>query len=46
MGLASFGESQRAFMEGLKWKPVDSSRGLLGRQLRPKLSFAGSLIHI
>lgn len=43
MGLAGFGESQHASMEALKSKPVDSSQGLLGTQLRPKPSLAGRL---
>lgn len=46
MGLSGFGESQHAFMEGLKPKPVDSTQGLLGRQLWPKSSLAGRLTPI
>lgn len=46
MGLAGFGESQHASTEGLKSKPVDSSQGLLGTQLRPKPSLAGPLTPI
>lgn len=46
MGLAGFGESQHAFMEGLKPKPVDSTQGLLGGQLRPKPSLSGCLTPI